>query len=108
MIFERVPGAKLIFEAEPDTVVSVSIDLVVQKVLCTYRAEQTASADGIVEFTLPYSCFFNNNVVSTGELYTVEYIPRGKAMPTKAKVKVTEPLVTSGSIVPSSNIHTFK
>lgn len=108
MIFERVPGAKLIFEAEPDTVVSVSIDLVVQKVLCTYRAEQTASADGIVEFTLPYSCFFNNNVVSTGELYTVEYIPRGKAMPNKAKVKVTEPLVISGSIVPSSNIHTFK
>ena len=108
MLFERVPGAKLILHGRPDSVAVVSLGFKVGNRFFNYRKEKRVSDSGFVCFNLPYSCYFNNGIVSTGELYNISLVSHETNKNSVGKVSIKEEDVVSGNIVATSSIIIFK
>ena len=108
ILFERVPGAKLVLRGKPDSVAVVSLGFKVGNRFFNYRKEKKVSGSGYVCFNLPYSCYFNNGVVSTGELYDISLVSHETNKNSVGKVSIKEEDVISGNIVATSSIFIFK
>ena len=108
-LFERVPGAKLILSGKPNSDASVSLKIMVSgKRLFNYRQEKRVSDSGVVNFTLPYSCYFNNEVVATGEFYEISLVSHETNKKVVGKVSIKETDVVRGNLIATSSIIIFK
>ena len=104
MIFERVPGAKLILSGKPNSTASVSLGIRIGKRFFNYRKTQKVSDSGYVCFNLPYSCRFNNSIVATRELYDISLVSHETNKNVAGKVFVKESDVVAGNVVEASSI----
>ena len=108
MLFERVKGAKLVLRGKANSKASVALGMKVNKKLLTYYKETLVSDDGYVTFILPYSCYFNNGVISTGEFYNISLTSDETGRNIAGKVSIKEVDVTSGNQVATSSIFLFR
>lgn len=108
VLFERVEGAKLYLNAKPDTEASVNLNLAVAGKRMKYNKTAIVPQSGVVCFTLPYSCYFNNGVVATDELYTISVVSRETEKKISGKVIVKEKDVIEGNQVATHSIRLFR
>lgn len=107
LLMERVDGAKVVLRGRPGTTAEMSIGVTILNKYCVYKNTQTVDNDGFVRFNLPYSCWFNNGVVSTGELYEISITPEGKNHPVTGKVRISEEAVMNGNQIATTTIILF-
>ncbi len=107
MLFERVDGAKVVLRGKPGTTAEMSLGINILNKYCVYKITQTVDNDGFARFNLPYSCWFNNGVVSTGELYEISIVPEGKHQPVTGKGRISEKDVIAGNQVATGAIIIF-
>lgn len=107
MLFEAVEGAKLCLTAKANTKARVSLNLKIGEAFCSYSKEQVVSESGKICFTLPYSCYYNNGSVSTGEFYEVSLVSHETGKLISGKVNVREAEVSAGKRVATSGIIIF-
>ena len=109
MLFERVPGAKLVLSGNPDSDASVTLKIVVGgKRVFNYRQEKRVPESGVATFILPYSCCFNNGVVFTGEFYDISLVSHETNKKVLGKVSIKESDIVRGNLVATSSIVIFK
>lgn len=108
MLFEIVPGAKLVLQAKPNSIVNVSLTIKVGKRLLKYHKVKKVEEKGSVCFVLPYSCSFNNGVVTSMESYDVSFVSHETNKKVIGKVLVKEADVVAGNTVATSSILIFK
>ena len=73
-----------------------------------YQKEVKVSEDGYVCFILPYSCYFNNGIVSTGELYDFFIVSHETGKRVKGRVSIKEADVIAGNQVATGSVVIFK
>lgn len=108
LLFERVKGAKLAIKAKPDSNAVVSLRLNVRGKLLNYFKVAKVSENGYAYFTLPYSCYFNNRIVRTSELYNISFVSHETDKKVVGKVLVKEEDVIMGNEVATGSIIMFK
>ena len=107
MLFERVKGAKLVLKGKPNTIASVNFGLKVNKKFFNYHKESKINENGYVTFILPYSCYYNNGIVSTGELFEISLISDETGRKKTGKVSIKEKDVIAGNQVATNSIILF-
>ena len=108
MLFERVKGAKLVLKGKPNTVASINFGFKVNNMFFNYHKESTTNENGYVTFVLPYSCYYNNGIVSTGELFDISLISNETGRKIIGKVSIKENDVITGNQVATNSIILFK
>ena len=108
MVFERVKGAKLVLQGKPNTMASVSLGIRLTKNNFNYQKELKVSDEGYVTFNLPYSCYYNNKIITTGELYDISLVSRETGRKVSGKVSVKEKDVIEGNYIATNSIILFK
>ncbi len=108
ILFERVKGAKLILEAKPNSTANISLGIKVRNKIFEYRKEAKVSENGYVSFIIPYSCYFNNGVVSTGEICNISLVSRETDKNISGKVSIKERDVILGNQIATKSILIFK
>ncbi|MBR4571574.1 MAG: hypothetical protein IKO19_13025 [Candidatus Riflebacteria bacterium] len=108
MLFEVVKGARLILKAQPNSTASISLHMRIGKKFGAYQKEVKVSEDGYVCFILPYSCYFNNGIVSTGELYDFFIVSHETGKRVKGRVSIKEADVIAGNQVATGSVVIFK
>ncbi len=108
MIFERVKGAKLVLHAKPNTLATISFGLKVGMRFLNYRKETKVPENGYATLTVPYSCYFNNGIVSTGELCNISLVSHETNKMLTGKVSIKEADVIAGNQVATGSIVIFK
>ncbi len=108
LLFERVKGAKLTIKAKPNSNALVSLRFNVRGRLLNYFKVAKVSEKGSACFTLPYSCYFNNRIVRTAELYNISFVSHETNKKIMGKVLVKEEDVIMGNEVATSSIFIFK
>ena len=108
ILFERVKGAKLVLEAKPNSTARISLGIKLKDKILEYRKEAKAAENGYVCFVIPYSCYFNNGIVSTGELCNISLVSRETDRNVSGKVSIKEEDVISGNQIATNSILIFK
>ncbi|MBP5470268.1 MAG: hypothetical protein J6Z11_13600, partial [Candidatus Riflebacteria bacterium] len=108
MLFERVKGAKLVLKGKPNTEASINFGFKVNNKFINYHKESKTNENGYVTFVLPYSCYYNNGIVSTGELFDISLISNETGKKIIGKVSIKENDVITGNQVATNSIILFK
>ena len=108
MLFERVKGAKLVLQAKPNSMATVTLKIRLKKNFFNYRKELKVPDDGYVTFNLPYSCYFNNGTFSTNELYDISLVSCETGKKVVGKVSIKEKDVVEGNVVATNSVVIFK
>ena len=108
ILFERVKGAKLLLEAKPNSTAYISLGIKVRNKMFEYYKEAKVDESGYVSFIIPYSCYFNNGVISTGEIYNISLVSRETGKNVSGKFSIKEKDVILGNQIDNKNILIFK
>ena len=108
MLFEVVKGARLVLHGKPDSIASITLGMKIGNRFVTFRKETKVAENGYVTFILPYSCFYNNGIVFTGELYDISLVSHETNKRVKGRVAIKEADVIAGNQVATNSIFIFK
>jgi len=77
VIFEKVKGARLKLQVDPETDATVSLALHLGSVKNLYNVRMTSDSAGKVSFVLPYSTGYNNGRTLSDAAYKVTFMANG-------------------------------
>ena len=77
VIFEKVKGARLKLQVDPETDATVSLALHLGSVKHLYNVRMTSDSAGKVSFVLPYSTGYNNGRAVSDDAYKVTFMANG-------------------------------
>jgi len=101
LIYELVPGARIVGRADPNTEVKLSLECRFDLTQMLYSRETTADKDGKFEIIVPYSTDYDNGRIKTDPFYKLSWISQGNWQ--KGKCNVSEKSIqTAALIVPES------
>ena len=94
LMFQCVDGALVQFKMEPDTKISMSMELKASKIPFIYKVNGVTDKNGLCEFRLPYANGYNSGQIITDSFYKVSFEKDGKRK--LAKLTVPENVVVDG------------
>lgn len=101
-LFERVLGAKANLVADPDSTVTLSLELRFSTNDYLYKRQVKVGNDGKILLNLPYSTSQYKGRVRTDEFYKLTLIQGGQ--PRRYKIFVSENAVIGGQLIPTQDI----
>jgi hypothetical protein len=96
-MFETVEGAKIDFDSQPNSKISLSIEFKLDNMPFIYKVNKTTDQKGFCQFILPYSNDYNCGNIVTDPFYKVSIEKDGKRK--LAKLVVTDSDVVEGKRV---------
>lgn len=97
ILFEKVDGAKICFNIEPNSKVSLSLEFKLGEMSFIYKVNKTADEKGLCQFILPYSNDYDCGNIITDPFYKISIEKDG--IRTLAKLVVTNSDVVEGKTV---------
>ena len=95
VMFEVVEGAKLDFNTEPNSNISLSLEFKLGEMTFIYKVNKIADENGYCQYILPYSNGYDSGNIITDPFYKVSIEKDGKR--TLAKLFVTDSDVVEGN-----------
>ena len=97
IMFERVEGAKIVFNLPPESKVSLSLEFKLGEMPFIFKVNKNSDENGLCQYILPYSNSYNSGNVVTDPFYKVSIEKDGKR--TFAKLVITDYDVVEGKTV---------